>query len=57
MNTQSGMLFVETGEDSLPCGLILLYRDNAFSMGSVQVQQFLSHGRVVGRYRLPSWCP
>ena len=48
MNPQSGMLFIETGENFLPRGLILLRRDSAFSMGSVQVQQFLSHGRVVG---------
>ena len=36
------MLFVETGENSLPLDLILLRRDSAFSMGLVQVQQFLS---------------
>jgi hypothetical protein len=37
MNTLSGMLFIETGENLLPRGLILLRRDSAFSMGSVEV--------------------
>jgi hypothetical protein len=39
MNTQSGLLFVETRENFLPRGLILLHRDSAFNMGSVEEYQ------------------